>query len=341
MTNINQNEILITLPVPDAALDDLRQLSSRLRITHQVTRHAEDISPEQWAQAEILYTDMVLPDPAAAPNLRWVQFHYAGIEFMFDTPMAQAENVVFTSLSGANAPQAAEYAVTVMLALGHHMTDLFEAQEKADWIGEKRERILPRELRGSTVGLVGYGSVSRELARLLSTFEVTILAAKRDARHPEDTGYTIPGLGDPEGNYFHRLYPMEARKAMLKECDFVVVCLPITAETRNTIGEAELAVMKPDAFLVNLGRGGVVNQSAMLTALQERRLGGAALDVFTEEPLPASSPLWHLPNVIVTPHIAGISPFYRDRALRLFTENLRRYLNGQTLLNQVDPQKGY
>jgi phosphoglycerate dehydrogenase-like enzyme len=341
MTNINQNEILITLPVPDSALDDLRQLSSRLRITHHVTRHAEDISPEQWAQTEILYTDVVLPDPSFVPNLRWVQFHYAGIEFVFDTPMVKAENVVFTSLSGANAPQAAEYAVMVMLALGHHLPDLFESQEKAEWLSDKRERILPKELRGSTVGLVGYGSVCRELARLLSTFEVTVLAAKKDARHPEDHGYTIPGLGDPEGNYFHRLYPMEACKAMLKECDFVVVCLPITADTRNSIGEAELAAMKPGAFLVNLGRGGVVNQSALLTALQERRLAGAALDVFAEEPLPASSPLWHLPNVIITPHIAGMSTAYRDRALRLFTENLRRYLNGQTLLNQVDPLRGY
>ena len=191
------------------------------------------------------------------------------------------------------------------------------------------------------MGLVGYGSIGREIARLLQPFGTTILAAKRDVRHPQDAGYTEEGLGDPEGNYFTRLYPIQALKSMLKLCDFVVVCVPLTPDTRNLISEAELTVLKPTAQLINIGRGGVVDQAALFTALQERHLAGAALDVFAEEPLPSSSPFWRMPTVIVTPHIGGMSAAYQYRAIKLFTENLKRYLEGITLLNRFDVMKGY
>ncbi len=159
--------------------------------------------------------------------------------------------------------------------------------------------------------------------------------------HPADTGYIIPGLGDPGGDLFNRLYPFQAIRSMLKECDFVVVTAPITAETRGLIGVAELAAMKPTAFLINMARGGIVDQNALLAALQERRIGGAALDAFVEEPLPANSPFWKLPNVIITPHIGGMSSHYNQRAIEMFLENLRRYLTGAPLLNRYDVQKGY
>jgi phosphoglycerate dehydrogenase-like enzyme len=148
-------------------------------------------------------------------------------------------------------------------------------------------------------------------------------------------------LGDPEGDYFTRLYPIQALKSMIKECDFVVVCVPLTVETRNLISEAELAVMKPTAHIINIGRGGVVDQAALFTALQERHLAGVAMDVFAEEPLPPASPFWRMPTVVVTPHIGGISAAYQNRAINLFAENLRRYLEGVTLLNRFDIMKGY
>jgi len=191
------------------------------------------------------------------------------------------------------------------------------------------------------VGIVGYGSIGREIARLLNVFGAKVLAAKRDVMHPEDQGYIIPGLGDPAGDAFHRLYPYQALKSMLKECDFVVVALPLTAETRGLIGAEEIAAMKPSAYLVNLARGGTVDQAALLAALQEKRIAGAALDVFVEEPLPAGHSFWKLPNVIVTPHIAGMSAHYNERAMDLFVENCKRYLAGSPLLNRFDPQKGY
>jgi phosphoglycerate dehydrogenase-like enzyme len=229
----------------------------------------------------------------------------------------------------------------MMLALGHHMPDIFKNQNRTEWPHNRSERFGPLELRGSTVGIVGYGSIGREIARLLHPFGVTVLATKRDVMHPEDSGYTAEGLGDPKGNRFTRLYPAQALKSMLKQCDFVVVCVPYTDETHNMIREDELAAMKQGSYLINIGRGGVVDQVALLDVLQDHHLAGAALDVFSEEPLPSNNPLWRIPNVIITPHIGGISDFYKDRAAVLFSENLKRYLEGLPLYNYFDSERGY
>ena len=336
-----QVEILITIPFDEPLIDQIRQISPRLRVIAQPVRRVEEIPNEMWNRIEVLYTDRVLPDPALVPALRWLQFHFAGIDFAVESPLLKNRNIVVTTLSGAAAPQMAEYAVTMMLALGHRLYEIYNSQNRAEWPHDRFEHFGPTELRGSTVGLVGYGSIGREVARLLQPFGTTILAAKRDVRHPQDAGYTEEGLGDPEGNYFTRLYPIQALKSMLKLCDFVVVCVPLTPDTRNLISEAELTVLKPTAQLINIGRGGVVDQAALFTALQERHLAGAALDVFAEEPLPSSSPFWRMPNVIVTPHIGGMSAAYQYRAIKLFTENLKRYLEGITLLNRFDVMKGY
>jgi phosphoglycerate dehydrogenase-like enzyme len=201
--------------------------------------------------------------------------------------------------------------------------------------------IHPAEVNHSTVGLVGYGSIARELARTLQPFEVTVLAAKRDVMHPEDIGYTIEGHGDPEGNYFHRLYPIQAIKSMVSECNFVVVTLPYTPQTRNLIGEPELRAMKPGAILIVVSRGGIVDEPALCKVLEEKHLGGAVLDVFAKEPLPQDHPLWKLPNVILTPHVSGFSAQYKERAGTMFAENLRRYLHGEPLLNKFEIERSY
>lgn len=334
-------EVLITLPFDEEHLALLREISPRYNFTIQAARKADDISFETWTRTEVLYTDRVLPQPAQAPLLRWVQFHFAGIDFLADSPILRQANLTATTLSGANAPQLAEYALTMLLVLGHHVGDVINTQQKSEWPRDRWERFRPFELRGATIGLVGYGSGNRELARLLQPFGVTVLAAKRDVMHPQDTGYIQEGLGDPEGNLFHRLYPIQAIKSMLKECDFVVVILPLSPHTRGVIGAEELAAMKPGAYLVDCGRGGVVDQPALIQALQEHKIAGAALDVFSEEPLPASSLLWRMPNVIITPHVAGVSNHYMERAARMFAANLQRYLNGESLFNRYDVERGY
>ena len=151
----------------------------------------------------------------------------------------------------------------------------------------------------------------------------------------------VDGMGDPAGDFVHRLYPAQAVRSMLKECDFIVVATPLTPDTQGMINADVLHACKPNAYLVDVSRGGVVDHEALASALKAGKLAGAALDVFPIEPLPPESPLWKLPNVLITPHISGITPFYDERAIDLFAENLRRYIIGLPLYNRFDPEEGY
>ncbi len=337
----NPVEVLITLPFTDELIDPLRKVSNRLRITVSRATKAEEIPPEYWARTEILYTNTVLPALDLAPRLRWVQFHWAGIDSINIEPLVRKPEISITTLSGVTATPIAEYAVMMLLSLGHRMPELVINQRKAEWPKDRWERFSPLELRDSTVGIVGYGSIGRQIARLLKEFGATVLATKRDVMHPEDNGYVFEGQGDPEGNFIHRLYPPQALRSMLKDCDFVVVTAPLTSETRNMIGIEELSSMQSHAFFINISRGGIVDQKALLEVLKDKRIAGAALDVFSDEPLSPDHPLWKLPNVIITPHISGDTPHYDQKAMLLFAENLQRYLAGQPLFNRYDPQRGY
>jgi phosphoglycerate dehydrogenase-like enzyme len=334
-------EILSTIAFPEPLLEQLREISPRVRVKMQPVQQATEIADEVWGKIEVLYTATVLPEPAKVPNLRWVQFHLAGVEYALDANLLRQPQIRFTTLSGAAAPQVAEYVVSMFLALGHHLPEMMALKSRAEWPHRRGELFNPHELHGSTVGIVGYGSIGREVARLLQPFHPTILAAKSDVMHPEDDGYMPEGLGDPQGDLFDRLYPVQALRSMLKECDFVMVAVPLTPATRDLLGEEELKALKPTAFLVDVSRGGIVNPEALLAVLQEKRIQGAALDVFPQEPLPADSPFWQLPNVIISPHISGFSAKYMERAMALFAKNLELYLNGVALLNQLDTDKKY
>lgn len=336
-----QIQVLITLPFSEESVEALRSISPRLNVRVHPAEAVDEIPDGTWKQANILYTNRVIPTREVAPGLAWIQFHWAGIDDLLDEPILQDPDLVATTLSGASASQMAEYVLTMLLALGHHLPTLMGFQREATWPEKDKGRLAPRELRGSTVGIVGYGSVGRQVANLLHTFGATVLATQRNVKHPEDTGYMPEGLGDPGGDLARRLYPPQALRAMLKECHFVVVCVPLTAETRNLIDAETLAAVPPEAYLIDVSRGGVVDHEALVEALETDALAGAALDVFPEEPLPEDSPLWGLPNVIITPHIAGISRRYDRRAVALFEENLERYLAGEPLLNQYVPQRGY
>jgi phosphoglycerate dehydrogenase-like enzyme len=230
-----------------------------------------------------------------------------------------------------------------LLAFGQRLPKLMTHQRNKHWPKrkEKRQDLMPLELRDSTVGILGYGSIGRQVARMLVPFGPTVLAAKKDVMHPEDDGYIREGMGDPRGDFFDRLYPMEALHSMLSECDFVVLTLPLTEKTRGIIDEEALEVMKPSAYLVNVGRGELIDQEALIAALKAKDIAGAALDVFEEEPLPENSPLWEMENVIISPHVAGISRHLEEETLALFIENLNRYLSELPLYNRIDVDKGY
>ncbi len=329
-------EVIITLGFNDELMKQISDVSPRLVVEKIVARKVEDIGDDAWERVEVLYTNRILPKPDQAPKLRWIQFHWAGVDHALDEPILQREGLAITSMSGASASQMAEHAVMMMLALGHHLPEVYAHQKRAEWPSGRWDLFSPLELRGSTVGIIGYGSIGRQIARVLQTLGATVLATKRDILHPEDSGYTLDGMGDPGGDLVNRLYPPQALPSMVKECDFVVVCLPRTKNTRGILGAKELADFKPGAYLVDISRGEIVDHSALIPLLRERKIAGAALDVFPVEPLPADSPLWKLPNVIITPHIAGFSPRYDERAVALFIENLRRYLEELPLYNRLE-----
>lgn len=334
-------EVLITMNFGDELVKQLSEISPRLHIQVMVANQSQDIPAELWERVEVLYTNRVLPAPEEAPRLQWIQLHWAGADHAVEAPVLSKPGLQATTLSGTSASQMAEHAVMMMLALGHRLPDAFALQKRGEWPDERWKRFSPKELRDSTVGIVGYGSIGRQIARLLSAFGAQVLATKRDAMHPADTGYVPEGQGDPTGDLVQRLYPPQALKSMLKMCDFVVVCTPLSPETRNLLGGDELAALKPGAYLVGLSRGGVIDHNALLPLLRDQKIGGAALDVFPTEPLPADSPFWKLPNVIITPHVAGFSPHYDERAVVLFSENLQRYLSGLPLYNRINLERKY
>ena len=334
-------ETLITVPFPEPLINRLQGISPKLNISSMPVARVEEIPAETWARTEILYTASILPFPEQVPALRWIQFHFAGIDRFVNHPLVQKKDVHITTLSGAAMSQMAEYALTMMLALGRKIQSLGHYQKKAEWPKDRYDRFEPFEIRGKTIGLVGYGSIGRQVARLLQPFGATVLAAKYDAVQPQDRGYMLDGLGDPHGDFVHRIYPFQALASMLKECHFLIASVPLTPQTRGLIGTKALHAIKPGAYLIDISRGGVIDHTALLEALKSGKLAGAALDVFPEEPLPASNPLWQMPNVIITPHISGSSPHYEERAVQLFSENLHRYLGNLPLYNLFDRHRGY
>jgi phosphoglycerate dehydrogenase-like enzyme len=332
--------VLMTVDFPAPLIERLRAVSPRLKIKVQPTRKAEELPSDLMAEAEILYTARALPEPEKVPNLRWIQFHYSGIDHAVEHSLLRSE-VKVTTLSGAAAPQMAEFVLAAMLALARKFPTMMDDRREKRWTEDRFRRFEPAELRGSTVGVVGYGSIGREIARLCRAFGATVLASKRDLKRLPDTGYTLADVGDREAELAARLYPPQALGSMAAECDFLVVVVPLTPATRGLLGEKVLKKLKPGAFLIDVSRGGIVDHSALLEALNSGRLAGAALDVYPVEPLPETSPLWNLPNLIVSPHVAGASPRYLERATDLFAENLRRYVVNEPLLNLYDPQLGY
>ena len=335
-------EILSTISLTEEQIKKIQSVDEAIRLDVNRAKDAAKLLDETWNKTEILLTSgNYLPTREKVPNLRWIHNSSAGVDTIIEDPLLKAEGIVTTSSSGVMISQMGEYIIMALLMLGHKMPRMIKAQKQKQWIEERYQTLQPKELRGSTVGIVGYGSIGREVARQLYPYGTTVLAAKRDVMHPEDKGYTPEGLGDPKGNYFHRLYPIEALQGMLKDCDFVVITLPQTAETENLFNKEMFNAMKPGSYLVNVSRGPLVNEPALIEALSSGHLGGAVLDVFHEEPLPSISPLWEQPNLIITPHISAFSPKMMDQVVDLFVENLKRYLKGEKLYNQVDVEQGY
>jgi len=325
--------VLVTSAIGDECLQQITSVSPRIKLTEvsglfHAERRGELASKEELdallAEAEVLF-GLRLPQNVItrAPNLKWVQVMSAGVNRFLDTDVVGSP-VIMTNVSGIHATPIGEVVLEMMLMFVKQAPLCFQLKQEKQW-----ERFLPTVLRSKTVGIVGLGSVGREVARLAKAFGMRVLATRRSAKRVK------------QARYVDIMLPPGQLRQLLAESDFVVLALPFTPETSKLIREGELRAMKPTAYLINIARGGIVDEEALIRALDEHWIAGAGLDVFATEPLSTDSRLWEFPNVIISPHVAGAMDDYVIQATELFSENLRRYLNGKRLLNVVDKKKGY
>jgi phosphoglycerate dehydrogenase-like enzyme len=265
-----------------------------------------------------------------APGLRWIALPSAGADSALRAGLVRPGGPIVTTANGVHAVPMGEHVFGVLLMWARNWPMLLAAQHERSWPDHPRWRALRGvELDGATLGIVGLGAIGRQIAHLGRAFGMRVLGVRRSAQ---------AGQSDPDVD---ALFPPEQLREMLAQADYVVIAAPSTPETQHLIGAAELAAMKPTAFLVNIARGALVDEAALIRALGEGRIGGAGLDVFEREPLPLDSPLWTMANVIISPHLAGSSPSYSRRFTDLLLDNLARYRAGEPLRNVVQPERGY
>ncbi|MDU0204144.1 MULTISPECIES: D-2-hydroxyacid dehydrogenase [Paenibacillus] len=281
---------------------------------------------EHIADAEVIITaGRIHPEYATkerAPKLRWMQTLSAGVDKLPLQELAERQ-IPLTNARGVHTIQMSEFTLSLMLQWVRKSNKLYECQLQKEWY----QRISVGELSGKTLGIVGAGAIGEAVARKAKAFDMSVIGLNRS--------------GTPQPGYDQTLSGDEGLRTLLAQSDFVVLLLPSTPKTRGLITKEHLSLMKPSAFLINLARGDVIDEGALTLMLQEGKLAGAALDVFEQEPLPATSPLWSMTNVIVTPHIAGSSSHYTERVSAIFYHNLRALLDGGEMMNLVNIHEGY
>jgi phosphoglycerate dehydrogenase-like enzyme len=306
----------------DAQLDRVRQAAPDMRLI--VTSDRDEIAAvlddveiaTAWVPGSML---------VAAPRLRWFHAWAAGVDRLLGQPGAIEADFILSSTSGIHSIQMTEHVLALMLAFARRLPDAMRAQARHNWRHMEYAEVF--ELAGKTLLLIGLGAIGRHIAQAAAALGMRVLGVRRTPSGP------LPGIEHVAG--------IESLPGLLPQADFVVLVTPLTPETRGLIGERELRLMKRDAYLVNVARGGVVDEAALIRALHEGWIAGAGLDVFEHEPLAFDSPLWDMANVIITGHYGGVTPSYDDRAFEVFLDNLHRYRAGQPLRNVVDKRRGY
>jgi len=302
-------------------LDDLDLPDLRIVFAKDNEELAQEI-----ADADVFYGFPTAELLQSAKALRWIQSPSAGVNYLLDLPELVSSDIVLTNTSGAHGPSIGEHTFALLFALTRRIPESVEAQRRRHWARVELYR-TSREMRGLTMGIVGYGAIGRAVAQRAQGFEMNILAVDP---HPE-----------PAAPFVAETWGMDRLPELLARSDVVVVAAPLTAESYHLFDAKALAQMKPDAYLIVVSRGGIVDENALSDALQGGRLAGAGLDVTEIEPLPEESPLWDAPNLVITPHIAGDSIEKERRCVEILRENLQRYANGETLVNVIDKQRGY
>ncbi|HUS18621.1 MAG TPA: D-2-hydroxyacid dehydrogenase [Terriglobales bacterium] len=281
------------------------------------------------SDADILLGWSIRPDQfARARRLQWIHSSAAAVHQLMFPELINSPVVVSNSRS-VHAPVVAEHALALVFALAKRLPQCRDYQHSATWAQQAifEEKPTVRELRDSTVCLIGLGSIGREFSQRARALGMRVIAVRE---HPEK------GTGDAD-----QVFGRDQLNHALSLADFVVLAAPLTTATHHIINAASLAAMRPHSYLINVGRGPLIDDSDLVSALREKRIAGAALDVFAEEPLPASSPYWQMKNVLITPHIAAVSDKLWERQYALISENLKRFLAHQPLQGIVDKSKGY
>jgi phosphoglycerate dehydrogenase-like enzyme len=273
-----------------------------------------------WSGTRALLREVL----AMAPAARWVHTRSAGLDDLLSPELA-AHPAALTNASGVFSPSLGEWVLGAILFFAKDFRRLTRNQEAGVW-----EQFDVPFIEGQTVGIVGYGDIGRAVAARVRAMGMRVLALKRHPAPPGD----VDGLAE-------RIYATRSRSEMLAQCDYVVIAAPLTPETRGMIGAAEFAAMKREAVLVNVGRGPVVDEAALIEALSRELIKGAALDVFDREPLPAGHPFYRLENVLLSPHSADHTPDWLERAMRQFLDQFERFRKGEPLVNVVDKRLGY
>lgn len=341
-------EVLVTARVTMEQLDRMRTLHPRLIIhgepggiaimtAEEAAAHKINITGLDYpefrpdldyrgllARAEVLFATRIPPDVVKrAPRLRWIQFTSAGVDHLWQ-PSLGATNVAVTTTRGIHAYPMAEFVMSCVLAFEKGVPRMLRSQREHRW-----DRFLVEELLGKTMVLLGVGEIGRGVARLAKAFGIhTVGVGRRETRDE-----TIPELDEQLSS--------AALPGVLGRGDYVVASLPLTARTRGVVNEPMFRAMKPSTVFVNVGRGRTVDEAALVRALQEGWIGAAALDVFEQEPLPTTSPLWDLPNVLISAHMGSDTARYMERMAEVLYDNLIRYAEGRPLRNVVDPKEGY
>ena len=300
-----------------------------------VTRTEEFLS--RLPEAEILCAYSVPNNVRElAPNLRWLQYPGAGVDGLRPTGLLNADsNVMITTASGIHATSISEYVFGSILMFNRTWPEMVRLQDRHMWPRNPGWYNLGgRELIDSTLGIIGLGNIGRQIAHLAKAFGMRVIATRRSVK-------TEDGAREQQEPDVDMLYSMAQLHDLLQQSDYVVLAVPLTEETEGLIGEAELRAMRRNAYLVNIARGKAIDEDALVRALREQWIAGAGLDVTAQEPLPSDSPLYAMPNVILTPHIAGESIHYDQRLTTLFADNLQRYRSGKPLRNMYDPARGY
>jgi phosphoglycerate dehydrogenase-like enzyme len=322
--------------LPDSAVDQLQ--NSCGEVESVTTCDATPLDELADTEFEILVAEEIPHNLARWPRLRFVQLVSAGINHLDGHPVWRSE-IFVANASGTHSVPIAQYVTCAVLMLAHHMPRAIAPETTRHWRREKLECTI---VRGQTVGIIGYGSIGRECARQLHALGMRVVCMKRDPANRRDEGFTAwPGTGDPIGELPDRWFSSQQLDEMLPSCDVIVVTTPATMETLGMIGIKEFALMKKTAVLVNVARGGIVDEQALAEAVRKQSLAGAVVDCFATEPIPPEHVYFDTPGIILTPHVAGVCDEFWPIMAKLLDENVRRFVAGSPVLNLVDVRRGY